>query len=293
MSHLGSEEYPPDAKTWGPDPSTATFVKDSSEVQFLRYWGYYQNSSTGVPASKAKEVGMYPYQYGYPWETVVKEDFTETTTKLYAHGRQSLEMSLVMPDEKTVYGSDDGTNCIFTMFVATTPRNLKEGKNFCMKMTQTSANDCAASDFTADVSWVEMPTPTHDEARAAIKTTSFTDLFDIEGCSTTGTCTSEGFKPVNVGACECLKVKAGKERLATVFEKRRYAGSPPFPLIWVSFRNHSPGCSGFVPNTDTMITVCSLPGMHSRASKVRRDDLQQGARRQVLRRPERYFSRHA
>ena len=56
--------------------------------------------------------GYHPYAYGYPWETKVKADFTEETTKLYAHGRQSYEMSYVMPDEKTVYSTDDGTNCI-------------------------------------------------------------------------------------------------------------------------------------------------------------------------------------
>ena len=221
----------------------------------MRYWGYFHDSNTDVFASKAIDVGMYPYQYGYPWETVVKEDFTETTTKLYGHGRQSVEMAYVMPDEKTVYTSDDGTNCIFTMFVATTAKNLKQGKNFCMKIRQTLPDDCAASDFTADVTWIEMPTPTHDEAKAAIKTTSFTDLFDIEVCSTTGTCSSAGFFAVNVGltkdpttACECLKVKAGKEKLAAVFEKRRYTGTPPFPLIW--FSPSSPWMFRSSDNTD-------------------------------------------
>ena len=255
QTHLGSEEYPTDAKgsSW---TSTGAFKAGTTEVNFLRYWGYFHDSNTDVFASKAIEVGMYPYQYGYPWETVVKEDFTETTTKLYAHGRISYEMSYVMPDLKTVYAGDDGTNCIFTMFVANTAKNLKEGKNFCMKMTQTSPDGSAASAFEANVEWIEMPPPpTEADVKAAITTTSFADLFESELCVGTpapgsnipgfATCATEGFKTVNVGAtndqqgCECLKLKPGKDALAAVFEKRRMAGTRvphlSFPLFCASF----------------------------------------------------------
>lgn len=37
--------------------------------------------------------------------------------KLYALGRQSWELPYVMPDNKTVYGTDDGDNTMFTRFV--------------------------------------------------------------------------------------------------------------------------------------------------------------------------------
>ena len=243
QTHLGSEEYPSDAK----DPAwTSTFSPlkpdtDLDEIAYLRYWGYYPNSSSPISADTVKTTGLYPYANGYPWETVVKEDFTETTTKLYVHGRISYEMSYVMPDLKTVYAGDDGTNCIFTMFVSSTAKNLKEGKNFCMKMTQTSPDGAAASAFEANVEWIEMLTPTEAEVKAAIQTTAFADLFESEPCVGTpapglnipgfATCATEGFKTVNVGAtnlqqgCECLKVKTGKEALAAVFEKRRMAGT--------------------------------------------------------------------
>ena len=243
QTHLGSEEYPSDAK----DPAwTSTFSPlkpdtDLDEIAYLRYWGYYPNSTSPISADTVKTTGLYPYANGYPWETVVKEDFTETTTKLYVHGRISYEMSYVMPDLKTVYAGDDGTNCIFTMFVSSTAKNLKEGKNFCMKMTQTSPDGAAASAFEANVEWIEMLTPTEAEVKAAIQTTAFADLFESEPCVGTpapglnipgfATCATEGFKTVNVGAtnlqqgCECLKVKTGKEALAAVFEKRRMAGT--------------------------------------------------------------------
>jgi secreted PhoX family phosphatase len=218
QTHIGSEEYPPDAKAFFAETGETS---SSGHRDFQRWYGQYNNSY--LTYTQMTSNGYHPYAYGYPWETVVKADFTETTTKLYAHGRQSYEMSYVMPDEKTVYSTDDGTNCIFSKFVSTTAKDIKNGKNWCMKMTQTSAVDSAADDFTADVTWIEMPTPTHDEAKAARKTTTFADLFDHEDCNDDGTCPTTGFQSINIGSCECLKLKSGKDKLATVFEKRRMA----------------------------------------------------------------------
>ncbi len=193
-----------------------------------RYWDHYASS---VTREKVTQLGFFPYQYGYPWETVVKKDFTEQTTKLYAHGRMSYELAYVMPDNKTVYHTDDATNCVFTMMKLKKEKDLKEGTNYCMKMTQTSPAGGDVKDFEADIEWIEMPTPTHDEAAAAIKTTTFQDLFDSERCNADGTCNTTGFKSINAGfrtgypsnGCECLKVKTEKEKLAAAFEKKRYA----------------------------------------------------------------------
>ena len=219
QTHLGSEEYEPDAKAF----YEATGSVGSAVRDFLRFFGVYK-SLADVTKDSAMAAGFYPYQYGYPWETKVTADFQETTTKLYAHGRMSYEMSYVMPDEKTVYSTDDGTNAVFSFFLSNAARNIKEGVNFCMKMTQTSPVDCEVKDFTANVEWIAMPTPTHAEAEAAIKTTKFADLFDSEACNPDGTCPTAGFKSVNVGSCECLKLKAGKEKTAGALEKRRMAG---------------------------------------------------------------------
>ena len=236
QTHIGSEEYPPDAKSYYEED----MVSSGSIRMFLRFWGHYASEVSRI---EAESVGFYPYQYGYPWETKVTEDFEETTTKLYAHGRQSYEMSYVMPDKKTVYSTDDGTNCIFSKFVSTTAEDIKEGVNYCMKMTQTSAVDSEAEDFTADVTWIAMPTPTHAEAEAAIKTTKFADLFDSEACNSDGTCPTTGFTSINVGRCECLKLKPGMDKLAGVFEKRRMAGD-------VCLRHqsmHDDACGFFTP----------------------------------------------
>ena len=225
QSHIGSEEYEPDAKAFyeAGAAGDVSMITWGALRDFMRYFNVYQET---VTRDQAMTAGFYPYQYGYPWETKVK-NFTETTTKLYAHGRMSYEMSYVMPDKKTVYGTDDGTNVMFHKFVATTAGDISEGVNYCAKITQTSADDCEAIDFTATVEWLEMPTPTSAQVKAAIKTHEFSDLFDFEECNTDGSCPSAGlgYRATNTGkGCECLKPIAGKEALAATLEKRRYAG---------------------------------------------------------------------
>ena len=110
---------------------------------------------------------------------------------------------------------------------------MKEGTNYCAKYIQTSAATSEAKEWTATIEWIAMPTATHDDVEAAIKTTTFADLFDSETCLTDksgagadGVCPTAGFTSVNTGGygCECLKVKPGKEALAGTLEKRRYAG---------------------------------------------------------------------
>ncbi len=221
QTHLGSEEYEPDAKAF----YAATGSVGSGYRDFIRYFGHYKPAAD-VTKDVAMAAGFYPYQYGYPWETKVTADFEETTTKLYAHGRMSYEMSYVMPDEKTVYGTDDGGNVMFHMFVASTAKDITAGVNYCAKYTQTSPDSGAADHWTADIEWLEMPTATHAEVEAAIKITTFADLFQSAGCTAQGTCSDGSFRPTNTGkGCECLKPVAGKERLAATLEKRRYAGT--------------------------------------------------------------------
>ena len=224
QSHLGSEEYEPDAKAFyeAGAAGDVSMITWGALRDFMRYFNVYKQTVTRKDATDA---GFYPYQYGYPWETKVEADFSETTTKLYAHGRMSYEMSYVMPDKKTVYGTDDGTNVMFHKFVATTAGDISEGVNYCAKITQTSADDCEAIDFTATVEWLEMPTPTSAQVKAAIKTETFSSLFDSEECNADGSCPSDGYKATNTGkGCECLRPVIGKEALAATLEKRRYAG---------------------------------------------------------------------
>ena len=226
-THLGSEEYEPNAKFFFESTDNTGYDKwPMDKVRpFLRYWGVYEPFD-GFNKDKAIAAGFHPYRYGYPWETVVSADFTETTTKLYAHGRLAYEMSYVMPDEKTVYGTDDGTNVMFNMFIADAAQDITEGVNYCAKYTQTSPDGCEAIDWTADIEWIAMPEATAAEVEQAIESTTFADLFDSEDCNADGTCPTTGFVSVNQGGagCECLKLVVGADKLAAQFEKRRYAG---------------------------------------------------------------------
>jgi hypothetical protein len=224
-THLGSEEYEPDAKAFYSGNPIG-----GSERTFLRYFGVYTSSANWQQAQSA---GFYPYRYGYPWETVVNVDFTETTTKLYAHGRQSYEMSYAMPDRKTVYNTDDGTNVMFAKFVADEEADITEGINYCAKYTQTSPDGCEAIDWTADIEWIAMPKATHSQIEAYIEQTSFSSLFDYEECSSSGPVCPFGYTAVNAGGrgCECLRLKTGMEALAAHFEKHRYAGKRSSDLL--------------------------------------------------------------
>jgi secreted PhoX family phosphatase len=67
---------------------------------------------------QARALGFFPYNYGHVWEVKVNSDGSSTTTKHLSMGRLAIELAYVMPDRKTAYITDDGTNVVFTKFVA-------------------------------------------------------------------------------------------------------------------------------------------------------------------------------
>jgi len=130
MTHLGSEEYEPNARAFY-ESTTLNVLSNHTNAwmfnnyrDFMRYFGKYEAKTDAFTKEVAIAGGFHPYRYGYPWETVVKSDFTEKTKKLYSHGRQAWELSYVMPDSRTVYGTDDGTNVFFTYFKANTAKGI-------------------------------------------------------------------------------------------------------------------------------------------------------------------------
>ncbi|MGC9386844.1 MAG: alkaline phosphatase PhoX, partial [Hydrogenovibrio sp.] len=103
-SHLGSEEYPADANPSASYPYTEN--------------GYYNEVTNMYWGGKAAKNN--PYYYGWTPEVTVGNDGTPNYTKHYSMGRFAHELAYVMPDKKTVYLSDDGTNVGLFMFVADT-----------------------------------------------------------------------------------------------------------------------------------------------------------------------------
>lgn len=101
-------------------------------------------------AGLADYLGKYPnpYRYGYIVE-ITDPAGSATPVKRFALGRFSHENSVVMPDQKTVYLSDDGTGVVFYKFIADTAGDLSAGTLYAAKVTQRADNGF-------DVDWVEL-----------------------------------------------------------------------------------------------------------------------------------------
>ena len=213
-SHLGSEEYPPDAR--GVEEATAMDQIDDYYKPMVRYVGLDPDKAT-IDAFKA---AFKPFEYGYPTEITVKEDGSYTVAKHYAMGRVAVELAKVMPDQKTAYISDDGTNVGFFMFVADTAGDLSAGTLYAAKWTQTADEGAGAADLT----WVNLGHADDASVAKALKDgVKFSDIFETAAIADDGTCPA-GFLSSNAEErAECLKVKPGMEMLASRLETRRYA----------------------------------------------------------------------
>ena len=117
-----------------------------------------------------------------------------------------------MPDGKTVYLTDDGTNGVLFMFVASQAGDLSKGTLYAARWNQTSG----AGTGSADLDWINLGNTSDKEVKQAIKDgVVFSDLFDVD----TPACKWIGAN----GVAECLEVKPGKELLASRLESRRFA----------------------------------------------------------------------
>ncbi|SFC66609.1 PhoX family protein [Tropicimonas isoalkanivorans] len=96
-----------------------------------------------------------PYDYGYIIEITDPAGAT-TPVKHFAMGRFSHENSVVMPDNKTVYLSDDGTGVVFFKFIADTAGDLSAGTLYAAKITQQGAAGAAAGETPFGIEWVEL-----------------------------------------------------------------------------------------------------------------------------------------
>ncbi len=105
-----------------------------------------------------------PYDYGWMVELAPDDGGDSIATlvvKRYALGRFSHEMALVMPDGKTVYHGDDGTNVVLFKFVADIPGDLSAGTLYAAKVTQKGE--------ALDLAWIELGKGNDDDIAEAIK----------------------------------------------------------------------------------------------------------------------------
>lgn len=158
-----------------------------------------------------------PYHYGFLPEVTVNEDGTTEVVKHYAMGRGTWEMAKVMPDQRTAYYGDDGSNVALFMFVADKEADLSAGTLYAAKVEQTGS-------YTGDFSWIKLGHATSEEVKALADSNTFGDIFDNVAPNADKTCPA-GYTRIRAGSTtdECLTVKAGKETAAAFLESRRYA----------------------------------------------------------------------
>lgn len=207
-SHLGSEEYEPNARS----PEGGYYDEVTN-----RYWGGDASLNN-------------PYYYGWTPEVQVNADGSPAYSKHYSMGRFAHELAYVMPDQKTVYLSDDGGKVGLFMFVADTAGDLSSGSLYAAKWVQTSAAGLGEAVLT----WIDMGHTTNAAIRAVVAAkTTFATIFDSEAPLADGSCPTAGFTAIDTAnGNECLKlldvdgsgtVDATDEVIASRLETRRFA----------------------------------------------------------------------
>ena len=229
-THLGSEEYEPDARLFA--EAEALEDVDPFVISFSAYFGLdvftdedEDDLPDAVTLTELREV-FDPYRYGFPTEITVNPYGVATAVKHMGMARVSSELSYVMPDQRTVYITDDGTNDGFYMFIADTAADLSAGTLYAMKWYQTSDERGGS----ADIDWIELGHASDDEIAALVDAgVTFSDIFDTASPETDEDGASvcpDGFTSINAGAwgsMECLALREGMELAARGLETRRYA----------------------------------------------------------------------
>ena len=121
-----------------------------------------------------------PYDYGYIVEITNPTSATPTPVKHFTLGRVAHENAVVMPDWKTVYTTDDGSNKGFYKFVADVAGDLSSGTLYGAKLTQDATSDPAKAGF--NVQWIELGSSNNTEIKTWINSyNGITEADYVEG----------------------------------------------------------------------------------------------------------------
>ncbi|MEH7121959.1 alkaline phosphatase PhoX [Bacillus sp. JJ1773] len=198
-THLGSEEYEPDARAHEANP------EKSSVTQFAR--NYYQDPTA---------IGN-PYLYGYVPEVSIDNKGKTTAVKHYSMGRLSIENVKVAPDNRTVYFGDDGSYTMAFMYIADKAKDLSAGTLYAAKWIQTGEENGGS----AKLEWIKLGHATDQEIKELAQSTKFSDMF--ETTTDAEYAKANGFTRTKAGGRdEWIKVKPGMEKAAAFLESRRY-----------------------------------------------------------------------
>jgi len=225
-SHLGSEEYETDAR----------MVEENADPTTGLTGNKYYDETAKFWANDATKLN--PYYYGWTPEVQVSDSGEPSYMKHYSMGRFSHELAYVMPDQKTVYLSDDGTNVGLFMFVADSSGDLSSGTLYAAKWNQFSNKGLGK----ATINWISLGHADNATIRSVLDPDSnistndapkFSQIFSTETPNLDGSCPTEDFTSTNstVGN-ECLKlndingdliIDDADKSIASRLETRRYA----------------------------------------------------------------------
>lgn len=200
-THLGSEEYEPDAYNFEINPSSTARTWTESFAQL--YFG---------DKSKAN-----PYFYGYIPEIKVSHDGSVSVVKHYSVGRFSHELMKMMPDKRTAFFGDDGSYTAMFMYIADKSEDLSAGTLYAAKFNQTGTENGGSG----TLEWIKLGHASDHEIKGIIDSgIKFSDIFESSSEP------KEGFKAIkqySYGKTEYVKLKPGMEKAAAFLESRRYA----------------------------------------------------------------------
>jgi secreted PhoX family phosphatase len=217
-SHMGAEEFPPDARAFEAAMLPADLSNDTRGM--LRYFGF----DVADPKLTLDDVRarFSPYRYGFVFEATVSDDGNAQVTRHHAMGRVSGEAAHVMPDERTVYITDDATKGVLLMFVADLPRDYSSGHLYAARWNQTSSAGAGA----ATLDWIALGHADDATIVSAIDDgVQFSDLFVAAQPTDTalGLCPADTASVHVDGGLECLRVKDGMQTIASRLETKRLA----------------------------------------------------------------------
>jgi secreted PhoX family phosphatase len=211
-THLGGEEYEPNAKEF-----------ESVPFQVM-------NLYTNTLGQKTEAGGSNPYSYGYKFELASSSKGDTKLVKRYAMGRLSNELGDVMPDKRTVYMGDDGRDTVMFMFIADEAGRLNVGSLYAAIWMSTASTNGGK----AELRWIPLGHANEEEIHNLILSgIRFSDIFEVASPAEIKVNPEKfsDFKPVYVYAgtgkeiahLEYLKLKPGQGKAAAFLESRRYA----------------------------------------------------------------------
>jgi len=225
-THLGSEEYEPDERAFDlyrKNPIANPLSRKSSTKNLITAF-----------QKKFKISDARPYDYGYVTEVKFDQHGVATPMKHYATGRWSRELIKMMPDARTYYSGDDGSNTTLFMGVTDHKADLSSVTLYAAKVTQTSPRNAPAG--AASLHWIRLGHANDAEIKKIIDSgITFEQIFDaysepLPSSVTAQSLIAQGFKrqfnvyhPSHKKNAEWLRLKPNMETAAAFLETHRYA----------------------------------------------------------------------